>query len=71
MPRLGEKYEIEVENVSRSREEYQSDAYKASGLPPAPAVMVGDEIAAQGPQISEEKLEAVIRRHLGLPPLAA
>ena len=67
MPRLGEKYEIEVEAVSKSREEYQSEAYKAAGLPAAPAVMVEDEIAGQGPTLSEEKIEAVIRRHLGMP----
>lgn len=71
MPRLGEKYEIDVETVSKSRDEYQSHEYKASGLPAAPAVMVGEEIAAQGPSISEEGLEPVIRRHLGLPPLAS
>ncbi len=69
MPRLGEKYEIELETVSKSREEYQSDAYRASGLAPAPAVMVEDEVAAQGPEITAEKLEAVIRRHLGLLPI--
>ncbi len=71
MPRLGAKYVMEVEEISRSREEYQSEAYRAAGLPPAPAVMVEDEIAAQGPGISEEKIEAVIRLHLKLPPLAA
>ena len=69
MPRLGEKYEFEVKEISRSREAYQGEEYKASGLPAAPAVMVEDEIAAQGPEISEEKLEAIIRSHLGLPPL--
>jgi len=66
---LGEKYETKMETVSKSREEYQSEAYQASGLPAAPAVMVGDEMAGQGAGISEEKLEEVIRRHLGLPPL--
>ncbi len=69
MPRLGEKYKITVESVSKSREEYRSDAYKASGLPVAPAVMVEDEIAAQGPEITMAKIEAVIRRQLGLPAL--
>ena len=39
------------------------------GLPPAAAVMVADEVVAQGPDISEEKVEAAIRRHLGLPEL--
>lgn len=41
------------------------------GMAPAPAVMVEDEVAAQGPEISEEKIESVMRRHLGLPPLEA
>ena len=64
MPRLGEKYEIDLETVSKSREEYQSNAYRATGLPAAPAVMVENELAAQGPEISAAKIEAVIRRHL-------
>jgi len=68
---LGGRYEIEVEETSRSREEYQSEAYKASGRVAAPAVMVENETAAQGPAISEEAVEAVIRRHLGLPPLTS
>jgi hypothetical protein len=66
---LGAKYKLEREEIFKSREQYQSDQYKASGLPPAPAVMVEDEIAGQGSGISEEGLEAVIRRHLGLPAL--
>ena len=60
-----------MKTITKSRDEYQSPAYKASGLPAAPAVMVEDEIAAQGPGISTEKIEAVIRRHLGLPALAS
>jgi hypothetical protein len=67
MPRLGEKYEMEVEEISKSREEYQSEAFIASGLPAAPAVIVEEELAAQGPEITAEKLEEVIRRHLELP----
>jgi hypothetical protein len=31
--------------------------------------MVGDEVVLQGPDISEERVEAAIRRHLGLPEL--
>jgi len=68
MPRLGAKYNLDVETVTKSREAYQAEAYAATGLPAAPAVMVEDELAAQGPSISEEGLEAVLRRHLGLPP---
>ncbi len=69
LSRLGAIYELKIEEISKSREEYQGDRYKASGLPPAPAVMVENELAGQGPGISEEGLEAVIRRHLGLPPV--
>jgi hypothetical protein len=69
MPRLGAKYDLEVETVSQSREAYQAADYAATGLPAAPAVMVEDELAAQGPSISDAGLEAVLRRHLGLPPL--
>jgi hypothetical protein len=69
MPRLGAKYDLEVETISQSREAYQAAAYVATGLPAAPAVMVENELAAQGPTISDEGVEAVIRRHLGLPPL--
>jgi hypothetical protein len=69
MPRLGQKYALEVETVAQSREAYQAEAYRAAGLPAAPAVMVENEIAGQGPNLSEEGLEAVVRRHLGLPPL--
>jgi len=68
MPRLGAKYDLEVETVSKSREAYQSEAYAPTGLPAAPAVMVENELAAQGPSISDTGVEAVIRRHLGLPP---
>jgi hypothetical protein len=66
---LGGKYDMAVEEISKSREAYQSEAYKASGFPAAPAVMVEEEIAGRGPGISEEGVEAVIRRHLHLPPL--
>ena len=68
---MGEKYETEVETVSRYREEYQGEAYKAAGRPAAPAVMVDNEVAAQGPEITAEKLEAVIRRHLEMPSLSS
>jgi hypothetical protein len=67
MPRLGAKYNLEVETVSKSREAYQVADYVATGLPAAPAVMVENEIAGQGPSISDEGVEMVIRRHLGLP----
>jgi len=68
MPRLGEKYDIEFETMSRPREGYNTDAYFELDLPVAPAVMVGEEILVEGSDISEEELETTICKHLGLPP---
>jgi hypothetical protein len=67
MPRLGEKYEIEMETTSRPKEEYMTDEYFELDLPVAPAVMVGDEIVVEGSDIADDKLEAAIRKHLDIP----
>lgn len=67
MPRLGQKYEMEIETISKPIAEYQTDEYFELDLPTAPAVMVGDEIVVEGDDVAEHKLEAVICRHLGLP----
>ncbi len=68
MSRLGEKYDIEIETMSKPREEYNSDEYLELGLPVAPAVMVGEEIVVAGNDVSEENLEGAICKHLGPPP---
>jgi len=68
MPRLGEKYDIEIETISKPREEYNTDEYFELGLPVAPAVMVGQEIVVAGADVSEEDLEAAICKRLGLSP---
>ena len=70
MPRLGEKYEIEIETTSKPRAEFTNSEYLELGLPKAPAIMVGDEILIEGSDISDDKLETIIRKHLGLPPSA-
>jgi hypothetical protein len=67
MPRLGGKYKIEVEVISKPNAEYQCDEYFELELPVAPAIMVGEEIVVEGSNVSEDKLESVICRHLGLP----
>jgi hypothetical protein len=67
MPRLGGKYDIDIEVISKPIAEYQTDAYFELDLPTAPAVMVAEEIVAEGSDVAEDTLEAVIRRHLGLP----
>lgn len=68
MPRLGEKYDIEIETISKPREEFNTDEYFELDLPVAPAVMIGEEILVEGSDVSDEKIEAVICKHLGLPP---
>jgi hypothetical protein len=66
-PRLGQKYESGIETISKPKEKYLTDEYFELDLPVAPAVMVGDEILVEGTDVSEEELETVICRHLGLP----
>lgn len=67
MPRLGKKYQdIQIEVTSKPIAEYQTDEYFELDLPVAPAIMVGDEIVVEGSNISQEKVETVICRCLGL-----
>ncbi len=67
MPRLGAKYPIEFDVFSQPLARYQTDEYFELDLPVAPAVMVAEEIVVEGSDIAEDKLEAAICRHLGLP----
>ena len=67
VPRLGQKYPLEIEVTSKPIAEYQTDEYFELDLPGAPAIMVGEEIVVEGADVAEDKLEAVICRHLGLP----
>lgn len=64
---MGDKYDIQIETISKPRQEYQTDEYFELDLPVAPAVMVGEKIAVEGSDISEQKLEAIICRQLGRP----
>ena len=67
LPRLGEKYkDIEIEVMSKPVAEYQNDEYFELELPVAPAVMVADEIVVEGANISQDKVEKVICRCLGI-----
>ncbi len=67
MPRLGEKYALEIEVVSKPKAEYNTDEYFELELPVAPAVMVADEILVEGSDIAELDLDKAICRNLGLP----
>ena len=67
MPRLGEKYAVEIEVISKPKAEYNTDEYFELELPVAPAVMVADEILVEGSDIAELDLEKAICRNLGLP----
>jgi hypothetical protein len=67
IPRLGNKYDIEIDITAKSKEDYMTDAYFELDLPVAPAIMVGDEIIVEGSDVEKDKLEIAICRHLGLP----
>ncbi len=63
LPRLGEKYNLDIETISKTRDGYRTAEYQATGLPIAPAVMLDDELLIQGGPISEEALELAIDRY--------
>lgn len=67
MPRLGKKFDIEIETISKPKAEYSTDEYFELDLPVAPAVMVGEDIVVEGSDVSDDKLESAICKHLGLP----
>jgi hypothetical protein len=67
MPRLGDKYEIEIEITSKPKSEYLTDEYFALDLPVAPAIMVGEEIVTEGKDVDDHTLESAICMQLGLP----
>lgn len=67
IPRLVNKYDIDIDIMAKPKEDYMTDAYFEIDLPVAPAIMVGDEIIVEGSDVKEDKLEAAICRHLGLP----
>ena len=66
MPRLGEKYDIEIEITSKPKPEYLTDEYFALDLPVAPAIMVGEEIVTEGKDVDDYTVEVEICRQLGL-----
>ena len=68
MPVLAERYDVKIETISKPREEFNTDEYFELDLPVAPAVMVGQEIVVEGSDVTGERLEEVICRHLGIDP---
>ena len=64
MPRLGKKFQIDIETIEKPKDDYMTDEYFELDLPVAPAVMVGDEIVVEGTDVSKSKLEKVIEAHL-------
>ena len=67
MPRWGEKYEIEIEVISKPKAEFHTDEYYALDLPAAPAIVVGEEIIVEGSDVDENTVESAICGALGLP----
>lgn len=66
MPRLGTKYDVKIEIISKPKADYQTDAYFELDLPVAPAIMVADEIVVEGGNVSQQEVESCICRHLGI-----
>ncbi|MDJ0913843.1 MAG: hypothetical protein QNI95_09755 [Desulfobacterales bacterium] len=68
IPVLGQRYEVEIETMSKPKADYITDEYFELDLPVAPAVMVGDEVVVEGSDVSQFKVEEEVCRQLGLPP---
>jgi hypothetical protein len=64
IPRMGKKYDIDIEVISKPRAEYTSGVHIAGGLPKAPAIMIGDKVIVTGSDIEEEKLISAIKQQL-------
>jgi hypothetical protein len=64
MPRLGAKYDIDIETIEKPKDEYMTDEYFDLDLPVAPSVMIGAEIIVEGTDIRKRKLEAAIQARL-------
>jgi hypothetical protein len=61
---LGQKYKIDIEVISKPKADYMTDEYFELDLPVAPAVMVGDEIVAEGSDVAQNAVESAICRQL-------
>ena len=44
LPRLGAKYILKIETVSKARQDYSTAEHLSSGQPKAPALMLGDAL---------------------------
>ncbi len=67
--RLGAAYPIKIETTSRPRAQYRTVEWADTELPCAPAVMIGEEVVAEGSDVSEDKVVNEIRNQLGMPPI--
>ena len=67
--RLGAEYPIDIEATSKPHAEYRTDEWAETELPCAPAIMIGEEVVAEGSDVTEEKVVAEIRKQLAMPPL--
>ncbi len=63
-PGLSAKFSVEVETETHTREHYKSDEWLETDLPAAPAIMLGDDVIAEGGDISEDELESEIQSRL-------
>ena len=67
LPRLGGIQGVKIELTSLPREEYQTENYRRSKMPVAPAIMIDDEVVTQGADFEEGPLKALIAGHLRQP----
>jgi hypothetical protein len=67
--RFGAQHPIDIEITSKPSDEYLTDEWADTDLPCAPAIMIGEEVVAEGSDVTEEKVVAEIRKQLGMSPV--
>jgi hypothetical protein len=63
--RLESSNDIDVDVISKPRDEYKTAGHAATGQPTAPAITIDDEVIVQGKDISDKKLKKIIDRMAG------
>lgn len=61
---MGAKYPVAIETEIHTKDFYNSDEWKKTGLPVAPGLIIGDEVIPIGSEVLEDEIERLIQARL-------
>ena len=64
--RLSVDCRIDIETTSKPFAEFRTDEWTDTGLSRAPAIMVGEEVVAEGSDVAKDKVVGEFRKQLGM-----